>query len=66
MFMVHIDITEEEFGLLVGILESYLGDLRYEIADTDSSKFKDGLRHERGQIVDLIERVRSAHPPVAN
>ena len=64
--MVHIEITEEEFGLLVGILDRYLSDLRYEISDTDSSKFKEGLHHERGQIVDLIERVRSAHPPVAD
>jgi len=58
--MVRIEITEEEFTLLTEILERYLGDLRYEIADTDSSQFKEGLRHEQGQIVDLLARVRNA------
>ena len=58
--MVRIEITEEEFALLADILERYLADLRFEIADTDSSKFKEGLRHEKGQISDLIERVHGA------
>ena len=63
--MVRIEITEEELSLLAGILERYLGDMSYEIADTDSSSFKDGLRHERDQIVDLLERVRNVSPPAA-
>ena len=64
--MVRIEITEEEFTLLSAILEHYLEDLRYEIGDTDSAKFKEGLRHERAQITDLIERIRSAQPDVAS
>ena len=58
--MVRVEITEEEFTMLVDILERYLADLRYEIADTDSSKFKEGLRHEQSQIVDMLARVRRA------
>ena len=60
--MVRIEITEEEYTLLTAILEHYLEDLRYEIGDTDSAKFKEGLRHEQAQITDLIERIRSAPP----
>lgn len=58
--MVRIEITEREHELLIGILDRYLADLRYEIADTDSSQYKEGLRHERDEIVDMIERVRNA------
>ena len=64
--MVRIEITEEQLSLLTSILERYLGDMSYEIADTDSSSFKEGLRHERDQIVDLLARVRSASPPAAS
>ena len=64
--MVRIEVTEEELSLLASILERYLGDMSYEIADTDSSSFKEGLRHERDQIVDLLERVRNVSPPAAS
>jgi hypothetical protein len=64
--MVRIEITEEELSLLTGILERYLGDMSYEIADTDSSTFKEGLRHERDQIADLLARVRNADPLAAS
>ena len=64
--MVRIEVTEEELSLLASILERYLGDMSYEIADTDSSSFKEGLRQERDQIADLLARVRNVSPPAAS
>ena len=37
--MARVEFTTEEVSELVRVLEQYLGDLRAEISDTDSSFF---------------------------
>lgn len=55
-----LTLTPEEQELLLRILENYLNDLRFEIARTDSRRFKTQLR-DREQIVrGFIERLGSA------
>ena len=42
--MAQIEVTPEEIEMLEDILQSYLSDLRMEIADTDLKDFRDGLK----------------------
>jgi hypothetical protein len=42
--MVHIDLDPTEAQVLKMVLESYLSDLRMEIADTDSMDFREQLK----------------------
>lgn len=50
-----LTLTEEEAGVLAEVLDQALGDLRYEIADTDNHAFREGLRTRYA----LLEAVRS-------
>jgi hypothetical protein len=45
--MIQLDLTTEEQQILAEVLESYLSDLRYEIANTDSQDFRDKLKHRK-------------------
>jgi len=42
--MIQIELTPTEAEVLKMVLESYLSDLRMEIADTDSKDFRDKLK----------------------
>jgi hypothetical protein len=42
--MVHIELKPTEAEVLKTVLESYLSDLRMEIADTDSMDFREMLK----------------------
>jgi hypothetical protein len=55
--MVKIDLTKEQSQALKRALEVYLGDLRMEIADTDSQDFREGLKHEKGLLVDVVQQL---------
>jgi len=57
--MVLINFSGEEIAMLKEILESYLSDLRMEIADTDKKDFRDILKkRERflNELIDLLNR----------
>ena len=57
--MVLINFSSEELTMLKEILESYLSDLRMEIADTDKKDFRDVLKkRERflNEMLDLLNR----------
>jgi len=41
-----VDLSETEVSTLKKTLDSYLSDLRMEIADTDDKDFRDGLKQE--------------------
>ena len=45
--MVSIDITEDEAKILHTVIDSYLSDLRMEIADTDRKDFREMLKHRK-------------------
>jgi hypothetical protein len=57
--MVLINFRSEEIAILKEILESYLSDLRMEIADTDKKDFRDVLKKREkflNELIDLLNR----------
>lgn len=57
--MIHLDLSETEREIMVGVLDSYLSDLRMEIADTDRQDFRDMLKERKGAITKVLEAFRS-------
>jgi len=53
--MITVQLRTEEREYLIEVLESYLSDLRMEIADTDSSFFKDKLRGKKGVLNNILD-----------
>ena len=53
---MELKLDKEEAEALLQVLNSYLADLRYEIADTDRSTFREMLRQHR----EKIERILAA------
>jgi hypothetical protein len=60
--MPNLELTTEEALLLKEILESDLGDLRMEIADTDLQSFRDKLRSNEELIKRIIDRLAKMYP----
>jgi hypothetical protein len=50
---IQLDLTDDERETLIGVLKSYLSDLRMEIADTDSQDFRDILK-ERKRVLEKV------------
>lgn len=48
--MIQLDLTTDEREIMTTVMESYLSDLRMEIADTDRKAFRDMLK-ERKQVI---------------
>lgn len=71
--MITIDLTFGEAEVLAEILESFLGDLRLEIADTEKKAFRDRMKEEEQLINELLRklaarekmRAEDENPPVA-
>lgn len=55
--MVRLELTAEEAAELREILMEYLSDLRTEIADTDTSSFKDNLRQEKAVVSRVLAQL---------
>jgi hypothetical protein len=55
--MVQIELTSKEAERLGEVLESYLSDLRMEIADTDDKSFRDGLKDKEAFLGRMLERL---------
>ena len=55
--MANLELTTDEALLLKEILQSHLGDLRMEIADTDLQSFREKLRKNEEVIKRIIERL---------
>ena len=60
--MPTLDLSPEQAEALADALESYLSDLRMEIADTDLKDFRDKLKHRKALLNEVLEAVRSASP----
>lgn len=54
---MQLSLDEQEADLLLRILRNYLSDLRYEIADTDNSRFRAGLHEERDRLEGILRRL---------
>ena len=55
--MAELKLSDEQAQLLRQILESYLSDLRMEIADTDSYDFRQRLKRREVFLKDVIGRL---------
>ena len=62
--MLNLDLTDEEVEVLRHVLESYLSDLRMEIADTDLLDFRNMLKGRKGVIGKVLEALPVASEPV--
>jgi hypothetical protein len=58
--MIQLDLTEAEKALLIEALESYLSDLRYEIADTDSQDFRERLKAKKAALEKTLAALKPA------
>ena len=54
--MLELELDEAERQILVTVLESYLSDLRMEIADTDRLEYREMLRERK----ELVQKVLAA------
>jgi hypothetical protein len=60
--MVQIELSEPDAGALRAALESYLSDLRMEIANTDRMDFRESLKSTKAaleRVVDALEPPRA-------
>jgi hypothetical protein len=58
--MINLDLTKEENDILATVLESYLSDLRMEIADTDSMDFRESLKKRKDVLKKVLETLKHA------
>jgi len=56
--MPRIDFSAEEATTLREILESYLGDLRMEVAGTDAMELREALKAREEVVKSVIQRLR--------
>ncbi len=57
---MRLELTEAQASELREILESYLGDLRMEVAQTDSMDYRERLKAREVVIKDLLLRLRES------
>lgn len=53
--MLQIDLTHEDADVLRSVLESYLSDLRMEIANTDSMDFREMLKQRKQVLIKVLD-----------
>lgn len=53
--LVNLELSEDEAVILKESLQSFLSDLRMEIADTDRMEFRDGLKHRKMVLMKVVE-----------
>lgn len=56
--MVQLNLTAEEAAATGEVLESYLSDLRMEIADTDAMDFRERLKQREAFLKKLLGTLR--------
>ena len=57
--MNSLELSTEEKDTLIDVLESYLSDLRMEMADTDSSFFRDELKAKKQILIGILDRLKN-------
>ena len=55
--MAQITLTHEEAVTLRDVLNSYVSDLRMEVADTDSKPFRENLKREEAMLKKLLQQL---------
>lgn len=54
---ITLELDDKQQEILKEILDNTVGDMRYEIADTDNSVFKDNLKEHRDAVVIILEKL---------
>jgi hypothetical protein len=58
--MLQLDLNDAEKTHLIEALESYLSDLRYEIADTDSQDFRERLKEKKAVLEKILTALKQS------
>jgi len=58
--MIHLDFSTDEVKILASVIESYLSELRMEIADTDNHDFREMLKERKAVLEKTLETL--GHP----
>jgi hypothetical protein len=56
--MPTVELSREQAEVLAQVLDSYLSDLRMEIADTDLQDFRDKLKQRKAVLNKILEAIR--------
>lgn len=56
--MPNFELSTEGKQTLIEVLEDNISDLRMEIADTDSSIFKEEIRSKKKILIDILEKLK--------
>lgn len=54
-----IELTDDQLQILAEMIKNVLGDMSYEIADTDNSEYKAELKQRRDALKALAEQINS-------
>ena len=55
-----LHLTDDERQALIDTLESYLSDMRYEIADTDNFDFRQELKSKEALLEKVVSQLKAA------
>jgi hypothetical protein len=58
---IQLHLDKQDAEALRQILETYLGDLKFEIPNTDTLAFKAGLREKEQQVERLLAMLETGH-----
>ena len=53
-----LELSDKQQELLAEVLKSVLGDLSYEISDTDLSSYKDALKEKRNELKAIADQLK--------
>lgn len=59
--MAQLQLTDEQAQELGAMLNRVLGDLSYEISDTDTQDFRDQLKHRRDVLRSVADLLAPEH-----
>ena len=54
-----LELSDKQQELLAEVLKSVLGDLSYEISDTDLSSYKDQLKEKRDELKSIADQLNT-------
>lgn len=57
--MTRLELNPAETGMLREVLESFLSDLRLEVADTKKLTFREGLKKKEVFLKDVLGRLKA-------
>jgi hypothetical protein len=56
--MTRLELNEHENKVLTEMIESAISDLGYEIANTDSADYRDGLKDKKTVAAAILQRLQ--------